>query len=181
MVVSLENGAEQILERRRLEIIEPHAPGAAQPYHFVERLELAAAEKHLHSCTETSSRLAGEGIRQIVEALGSRGYRLRAAVILLSSGKPLPELPKTLASHALIHAAEGEFFRQAFRTAFASLEIPTIGIRERGLEEKAAAVFGRSAPAIMKRIAGAGRAVGPPWTTDQKTAALAAAIALAEA
>jgi hypothetical protein len=109
-----------------------------------------------------------------------RGYALAGAAILLSSARPLPDLEEILVSHALIHTAEGEFFRQAFRHAFESLEVPVIGIRERELDERTQQAFGKSATQVRENMDGMGRVLGPPWTQDEKMAALAAAIMLAE-
>src|SRR6185503_13196473 len=67
--------------------------------------------------------------------LGNIGFTPNAAVILLSSARPLLDLKAILASHALIHTAEGEFFRQAFRSAFETLKIPVTGIRARDLDD----------------------------------------------
>lgn len=179
VVVSIENGAEHVLERRRIEIIDAAVPGTAQPFHFAERLDIDAAQKHLKSCAETSGRLALKGIGQIAQAVRERQFQVRAAALLLSSGRPLPDLIKILASHALIHTAEGEFFRQAFRTACEELKIPMIGIPERDLEKHATAALGTKARSISHRLGQLGRTLGPPWTQDQKSAALAAVIALA--
>lgn len=178
VVIASGNGSIQVVEHRRIQIISPHAVGAAQPYHFAEKLALGAAEKHLAQCAAESARLASAGIGELVDAVASQGNTIRVAAILLSSARPLPELPKILAAHTLIHAAEGEFFRQAFRTACESLRIPVTGIRERDLEQQSAAAFGRTAAQVRTRINGFGKIVGPPWTADQKTAALAAAINL---
>ena len=79
----------------------------------------------------------------------------------------------------MIHTAEGEFFRQAFRDACAGLKIPVAGIRERDLDEHAKDVLGRHAALVTKNIAKMGKTVGAPWTSDHKSAALAAALLLA--
>jgi len=102
----------------------------------------------------------------------------KAAVVLLSSTRPLPDLRIILASHPLIHTAEGEFFRQAFRGAFEKLRIPVTGIPSRDLNDCASKAFGKVVPAIRKRIDGMGRTIGAPWTTNEKAAALAAAVVL---
>jgi len=180
VVVSRGRGGEEVVERRRIEIISPKAVGAAQPYHFAQKLAIHAAEQHLARSAAASARLAREALGEVIETLKARGYRIQGAVILLSSGRSLPELAKILAAHPLIHAAEGEFFRQAFRTACEEMRIPVIGIRERDLEQQSAAVFGRNAGPLTKRLDAMGKILGPPWTSDQKTAALAAAIALAQ-
>jgi hypothetical protein len=143
-------------------------------------MELPAAERHVAQCAIDSKRLAREALGHISAELLNRGYSLAGAAILLSSARPLPDLGEILASHALIHTAEGEFFRQSFRHAFENLEVPVIGIRERELDERAQQAFGKLAAQIRKNINGMGRILGPPWTQDEKTAALAAAIALAE-
>ena len=78
----------------------------------------------------------------------------------------------------MIAVEPDDFFRQAFREACQSLKILVTGIREKELYDHAARVFGRTAPGLRERIHGLGRTLGPPWTTDEKTAALAAAIVL---
>ncbi len=98
------------------------------------------------------------------------------AAVLLASGRPLPALEKILAAHPLIHTAEGEFFRQTASQAFESLHIPVTAIRERDLDERAKAAFGNAATRMRGNISSLGREIGPPWTKDHKTAALAAAL-----
>jgi len=171
-------GTEEILLRRRVVIIDSKIAGSAQPYHYVAKKEISAAESHLARCASISEQLAFKSLTQLSSELGNIGFTPSAAVILLSSARPLPDLQAILASHALIHTAEGEFFRQAFRSAFEKLRIHTTGIRARDLDESAVQAFGKAAPAIQKRIDGLGRSLGAPWTKDEKTAALAAAIVL---
>ena len=172
-------GAEEVLDRRRVAIIESNVAGAAQPYHYAKEREIRAAEKHLNKCAAQSTRLALGALTCIVADLRDRGCLPAGAAILQSSARPLPDLERILASHPLIHTAEGEFFRQAFRSAFEQLKIPVIYIRARDLDDCAQKAFGKAAPIIHKRIDGMGRTLGAPWTTDEKTAALAAAIVLA--
>jgi hypothetical protein len=169
----------EVIDRRRVEIIDPRAPGAAQPFHFAERLEINKAQEHVARCAAASKNLALAAMRQVAGQLHGQGYNVAGVAILLSSGRPLPAFEKILAAHALIHAAEGEFFRQAFREAAEALEIPVTGIRERELESQAKAALGKAASGLQKRITGFGRVLGPPWTADQKLAALAAAMVLA--
>jgi hypothetical protein len=176
------NGADvQIVERRRVVVIDGKDRGAAQPYHFVEELEIGDAQKHIAHCSAQSRTLALAAIRDVCSHLSYGHYRVVGAAILLSSARPLPELEKILASHAMIHAAEGEFFRQAFREACQELKIPVTGIRERELDSQARSALGKTATSLKDKIASLGKALGPPWTTDQKTAALAAALVLGRA
>jgi hypothetical protein len=169
----------EVIDRCRLEIIDPGTNGTAQPFHFAEKLALDKAQEHVTRCAAASRTLATAALRQVAGKLESQGYKIAGVAILLSSGRPLPVFEKILASHALIHAAEGEFFRQAFRDAAGALKIPVAAIRERELETKLKSAWGKGAPGLQQKIAGFGRTLGPPWTADQKLAALAAALVLA--
>jgi hypothetical protein len=178
VAVSGEANTPEVIDRRRIEIADPKAPGAVQPYHFAQGLELPAAEKHIAKSAADSLRLATTALGALVNELYDHAYRVTSSVILLSSGRPLPDLRTILASHPMIHTAEGEFFRQAFRGACAGLKIPVAGVRERDLDEQAKAALGRQAALVKKTISSAGTILGAPWTSDQKAAALAAALAL---
>lgn len=178
VVVSGAIGTEQIVDRRRVEIIDPKMAGATQPYHFAEKMDLKPAGQHVASCAAASAKLALMAMQELLQQVKKRGYRVTGSGILLSSGRPLLDFAKILASHTLIHTAEGEFFRKVFRDALEKLKIPVTGIRERELQAQAEARFGKAAPKLQDRITELGRALGPPWTTDQKTAALAAFLVL---
>lgn len=160
--------AVEVIERRRIAIAKPDSAGANQPYHFAKERELPEAERHLAFCAGVSERLAYEAIAEVVNRLRRREYSPRACAILQSAGRPLPPLAQILSSHALIHAAEGEFFRLAFWKAGERLGMRVTGIRERDL----------GAMPLRREIAELGRSLGPPWTADLKAAALAALLVL---
>lgn len=171
-------GEFEVIERRRVVIAGANAPGAKQPFHYAERLGLPEAEKHLANCTASTQRLASAAIREVLRELQGREFRVVGGAILTASGRTLPPLPQILASHALIHTAEGEFFRKAFRDAFEASQIRVTALPERDLDARAKAAFGMRAARVRQKIEGLGRSLGPPWTQDQKFAALAAAMLL---
>jgi hypothetical protein len=180
LAVAGEPAAAEVLDRRRIVIVDSAVVGASQTYHFAENLELMDAVQYLANCAAASERLASAAVRQMAEELRGRGFEVAGCAIVLAAGRPLPALEQILASHALIHTAEGEFFREALRRACEAQGIAVTGIRERDLEERANVIFGSSAVRMQKRIAALGRSLGPPWTQDQKTAALAASIVLTD-
>ena len=179
VAVSNSAGTVEVIERRRVAVTTPGTPGANQPYHFAENLELPEAEEFLGNCFAASKRLAMAAVRDVIGELRGRQYRVVGSAVLLASGRPLPPLSKILASHALIHAAEGEFFREAFSKACESLGLSVTGFRERNLDECVQTTFGKAATRMCQQISTLGRSLGPPWTKDQKTAALAAFVLLA--
>lgn len=174
MAVSDHSGTPEIIERKHITIIDLTAAGAKQPYHFAEKLTLPGAEKHISDCAAASERLAIAAIDHTLKELSARNYRVAGCALLLASGRALPALPNILASHAMIHTAEGEFFRAAVRTAFERLGIRVHGFRERDLNEQAASVLGNTVPQVLQQISGLGHVIGPPWTADEKNATLAA-------
>ena len=179
MAVSNSAGTVEVIDRRRVAITSPGIAGANQPYHFTENLELPEAEKFLGNCFAVSKRLAMAAVQDVVSELRGRQYCVVGSAVLLASGRPLPPLSKILASHALIHAAEGEFFREAFSKACEGLDLSVTGFRERNLDECFETTFGKAATRMWQQISTFGRSLGPPWTKDQKTAALAALLVLA--
>lgn len=169
----------EVVDRRRIVTTDPKVPGANQPYHYAASLGLPESERYLANCAAVSERLALAAVEEVVRELDGRHYRIVGSAVLLASGRPLPSLSKILASHALIHTAEGEFFRNAVRKACERLKISVTAIRGRELDERAKTAFGDAACQVQSRVSSLGSSIGPPWTKDQKTAALAASIILA--
>jgi hypothetical protein len=173
-------GTVEVVDRRKIIITAQNLKGAKQPYHFALEQKLADPESYLAECADASERLAWEALREILLETRRRERAVGSCAILLAAGRDLPAVPKILASHPLIHTAEGEFFRQAFRRASERLDIEVKGIRERELDERAREVYGANADSLKREIAGFGSSVGPPWTSDQKNACLAALLVLNE-
>jgi hypothetical protein len=180
VAVSHDGGSVEIVDRRRIDVIAPGTAGVNQPYHFAENLDLPEAEKFLANCFAASKDLAFAAVRDVVGALRDRQCRVVGSAVLLASGRALPPLAKILAAHPLIHTAEGEFYREVFTQACRALQISVTGIRERDLKDRVDAAFGKAGARIRQQISTFGRTLGPPWTQDQKTAALAALLVLAE-
>ncbi len=181
VAVSQDSNSVTLLDRRRIVVADPEVQGAIQPYHFAAQLEPPEQEKHLAHCAASSSRLAATEIAEVIRELDARHHRIVGAAILLASGRALPPLAKILAAHPLIHTAEGEFFRHAAHSACEGLQIPVTTIRVRELDARAKVAFAKRAGQVQSSIASLGRSVGPPWTSDHKTAALAAALILVRA
>jgi hypothetical protein len=171
----------ELMDRRRIVTTDPRVPGAKQPYHYAATLGLPESERYLSDCAAAAERLASAAVGDLVRELGLRHHHIVGAAVLLASGRPLPPLENILASHALIHTADGEFFRRAVRKACEDLKIPVTAIQERELMERATTVFGNQASRVERQISRLGGSVGPPWTKDHKTSALAAAVVLARA
>lgn len=179
-LVAVWNDAEtvDVIQRRRIVVVPTGARGGKQPYHFAKSLEPEEAEDFLREYFDASQSRALTAVRDLRDELSGQ-YRLVGCAVLLAAGRPLPPLAKILASHPLIHAAEGEFYREVFSKACDCLELPVTGFRERDLAQHMQATFGPAANRVSQQVSDAGRSLGPPWTQDQKMAAIAALIVLA--
>src|SRR5215813_8112803 len=174
VAVSDNDGEPAIVERKHITIIDSATRGTKQPYHFVESFAIEDAESHLSACASASQKLARAAIDGILHSLRRRDNKVVGCALLLASGRKLPSLPDILASHALIHTAEGEFFRRLFRDAFDQLHVPVTGFRERELHKDAKELFGNEAAHVVRKISDLRKSIGSPWTIDEKSAALAA-------
>jgi hypothetical protein len=88
--------------------------------------------------------------------------------------------PTKLANpHVRAHASEGRLFREVLEEAAAACELPCLVLVERDAYEAAAQDLHRRPDALQRTVAELGRAVPGPWRAEEKTAALAAWLALA--
>jgi hypothetical protein len=69
-------------------------------------------------------------------------------------------------------------FRDALARAAGACGLRFVGIPEKQLDEHAERVLSTTVNSLRDVIASLGKSVGPPWGKDQKTASLAAMIAL---
>ena len=161
--------APRVLERRRIVIADLDMPGSKQPYHAAAEMPFPKAEAHVRKAIESSRALALEAIEATVKALRSQGHEVAGCGVVLGAGKAMPGLEAVLASHPLIHTAEGEMFRDALVWAAREHRLPVTGVREKALD-----------PTALERIGTFGKLIGPPWTQDQKYATVAALMALAD-
>jgi hypothetical protein len=123
--------------------------------------------------------LAEQAVRAAIGGLQEMGYEVVGCSIPLGSGRPATTLAATLASHPLLHTAEGELFRGALNHAGERCGLPVMGVKEKDLTARGAADLGFSLDDLRLRLAEMGRPVGPPWGQDQKVATLVAWLALA--
>jgi hypothetical protein len=168
-----------IVERRRLELCDPGIAGSKQPFHTAEPMAFSDAELFIARCRTATETLAHAAIASLSVAATKHQLKMTNCALLCASGRRLPALKNVLASHALIHAAEGEFYRGAISGACKRLSIRVIRIRERDTLRQAVDASGVTETEIKERLAAMGKSLGPPWREDQKLATLAALIALA--
>jgi len=169
----------EILARRRIELSDPAFEGSKQPYHAAEGKPLPKAAKILDRCAADAGRLARQAFREVAAEVATSGHWVASCGLLLASGRPLPALAAILASHALIHTADGELFRDALAAAAEENGWLLARVKEKEAYAAAAAALRLPPEELRGRVKDLGRSIGPPWTEDQKLAAVAGWLALA--
>ncbi|MGA7840717.1 MAG: hypothetical protein WCA34_07350 [Candidatus Acidiferrales bacterium] len=179
VALSLARGAPCVLARQRIHLVETFTYRFRQPYHTAKRMPLDEARTFIAEVRTQARSLAHRAIRKLQENLQTQGYRLTRCGLVLASGRPLPDLPDILASHALIHTADGELFREALLDASARCGLLSKTAKERELLNEASRVLRLTPSILTRRIADLGRPLGAPWSQDEKLASLIAWLALA--
>ena len=166
-----------VLERRRVEMIpgsDPEKPPYV--YHAARNLALPAAERLVREWTEVAQTRARAAVAAAVADLQS--HEPVAAAILVSGQREVASLEAILQSHALVHAAEGEMYRNAIRAAVAAAGLAVVEVRAKEVHRKAAGAFGMTEAGVTQHLGRIGKAAGRPWDKDNKEACLAALIAI---
>jgi hypothetical protein len=155
----------EIIARGRMTLCDPAIIGSKQPFHHAEPMPFAEAEKFIATCAASTKRLATGSIAAIRDKAD-----VKSCCVLTASGKPLPGLKAILASHSYIHAAEGEFYRDAIAAAAEAAGLTVRRVRSRDLETEMEALA-VSGAAVKTRLSAFGKALGAPWTQDEKMSA----------
>ena len=113
VAISLEGDSPLVILREHPHLVKTFTYEFRQPYHTAGKRPPPEAQDFISRARADARRLSYRVIHSVQTNLYKQGYELRCCGLLLASGKPLPGLSQILASHALIHAADGELFREA--------------------------------------------------------------------
>jgi hypothetical protein len=178
VAVKLEDRFPIPLFRERPRLVRTFSYEFRQPYHSAEKKPLGEAHEFVAQVRAEAEVLAVQAIQTAQSALQARGYDLRRCGVLAASARSLPELSRILASHALIHTADGELFREALLHGCRQQGLETLIVKEKDLLNRAGQVLNVPAAELAARLTAVGRALGSPWTQDEKFATLVACLAL---
>src|SRR3989441_9572571 len=137
VAVCLDKGAPVVLARQRVHLVETFTYGFRQPYHTAEKMLLGQAREFIARMQVEARRLAYRAVRELESRTQEQGVKLTRCGLLLASGRALPELDKILASHALIHTADGELFREGILHAIARCGLEDFRVKEKELLDRA--------------------------------------------
>jgi hypothetical protein len=148
-----------VIDRRHVNLAGSGPPHTVQPYHAARGLGLRDAELAIERAASRARKLAAQAIREVLAT-----HTVMACGVGLDPEVRLPSLATILASHPLLHAAEGQLFRAAVADAARDCGLKVMALPEKELR--------RHPPTAVKPL-------GPPWREDEKLATAAALLALA--
>ena len=149
--------------------VDLSAPGTpVQLFHAAAGLPAAEAERFVRVGVDAVGAVIAARLRDLVDALGGE-----VMVAVITGDHPMPEdtpVARILAVHTLMHAAEGQLYRDALLDAAAAHGLPAFEL-QRGRAEQ------RLAADLAAAVARIGVAAGRPWRKEQKLATVAALVA----
>jgi hypothetical protein len=172
-----------IVDRRRCTLLDPELP--RQPYHAAEGVPAGEAEALVARVVTAAREGARSALAALVDDVARAGsepgrWTLAALTVRANGARSLPDtVAGVLASHAAMHAAEGQLYRDALAEAAADMGLDVVVHARDDTQAiaEAAAALGTDADTVAQVVAALGSAVGPPWRKEHR---LAAAAALAE-
>lgn len=166
----------RVVVRRELVLHDAAVPDSGQPYHAgLEAGERADAI--VRQLAEVVRAASSAAVRGFVDELERAGLEPRAAGIVAGS---LVD-PATIKNpHMHAHAAEGQLFLEAVKAGLEHCGLGAAVHVEKDLHGNASRVLHSTEGALDRDVGAMGKAFGKPWRRDEKTAALAAWVALGD-
>jgi hypothetical protein len=147
-----------------------------QPYHAAAEGPLSLDDAaSLISQVERAAALSATAATESIVAKLSESGRAVVGVGLAVGARSIPvELMKVLASHLLLHAAEGQLHEEALIEASARAGLPVTTLGTKTILDDAATAMGVMVAELGAALASAGKLAGPPCQKDHREAAAAA-------
>jgi hypothetical protein len=164
----------QVLDRRAIALCDPAIPESRQPYHAGMGM-LETDEAKVQRRREIIVRAAKRSVTDLMKDYRKAGHEIRTIGLVVGS---VIDPAKVTNPHIRAHALEGQLFRTVLEEAMRSSGLSCLVIVEREVYARAAKVLSRSEADLKRSVAQLGRSLGGPWRADEKTACLAAWLAL---
>ncbi len=163
-----DDGHLAVIDRRRVTLLGDDLPRMA--YHAAAELDADAAERLVASVDASIA----DHARDVVGELVAAADVAVAGIAVVGRPREIPPVAVVLASHARMHASEGEQYRRGIVEAANDLGLPVLRIGPDELTARTTELLGWTPERTEQELAAVRVALGAPWQTDHKQAALAA-------
>ena len=162
----------EFVHREELTLADEAMPATMQPYHEVMELPWSESVVAVQPTIDAIQKVASASMARLIRDLQSRDFRMKAIAVVGSADRRLERIGNP---HIRAHAAEGILFRRVLEIAARANGCACLGFGDE-LERIAKTELKSDVKKTLGRL---GKTAGPPWRSDEKSAAIAAWIALA--
>ena len=180
VVVAADASRLDVVARHRIELSDPTGRVPRAVYQRSRGLRPAEVAARVAAAERIASERAAAALENGVHQASAAGVLVQSCAVVVGSLSAETPLESILASHALSHAAEGRHYQQALLEGAEACRLEAIAVPRTSIWDEACWVVGISADELRARLAAVRPKIGPPWAEDQRLAALAALIALAQ-
>ena len=164
-----------VLDRCQVDLSDPNVPQSRQPYHAGTGIAQTDAAR-IAQLARGVERYAKRSVADLVTRYRFAGHSLRGVAIVVGSNID----PTRFANpHIRAHAFEGRLFRTVVQNAVRQRGLPCTVVVERNIYAAASRLLRMSEERLKRAARELGRGVGGQWRAEEKTAAVAAWIVLA--
>jgi hypothetical protein len=162
-----------VVARYRATLLPEELP--RMTYHAAADLPLVDAEALIEQVTAAAEAGARTELEGAVRGVTDGDVESCA---VLGEERTLPELERILASHSLLHTAEGALYREVLVEAAQDLGMRAVLVPPKGVDALVTSTWGWTEGRQTTWLTKVGKELGPPWQKDHKQAVLAAMVAL---
>ena len=165
-----------VIDRRRIELADPSVPDSVQPFHAGLNLPKGLAAKTVGRLIKCVEEFAARSVKDLVDLYRRHGYPIIAAGLVVGSTID-PETIKN--DHIRAHAEEGRLFRKVIEDGLKASRLRTSVNPEKELFARGAKMLRIPESRIRTKLTELGKTVPGSWRAEEKSASLAAWMALA--
>jgi hypothetical protein len=165
----------RVLEIRRVDLCDPNLPESQQPYH-ARMGQLEEDPIKIERRTRVVQNAATKSVQVLLAACQANDHVVRAAGLVVGS---LIDPATIHQPHIRAHALEGRLFRTVLEAALQNQGLTCRVLIERGIYDRAATALAQSEPDLKWALTRMDRPKGQKWRAEEKLAALAAWMVLA--
>ncbi|HYL60789.1 MAG TPA: hypothetical protein VEU51_18125 [Candidatus Acidoferrales bacterium] len=165
-----------VVARKNLQLFDPAIPESHQPYHAELELPPEESARAVPRALAAVRQCSIAALRDLLDEVRAAGHSVVAIALVAGSGAD----PESIRNpHMRAHAREGQLFPRALADASTALGIRAAIVVEATTFADCAAALKKSEDSLKRQLAELGRAVGKPWSSEEKSATAAALTALA--
>jgi hypothetical protein len=165
----------RIAWRKTVRLCDEKVPHSRQPYHACLAAPAAKAKAIEKELCDVVHSVTRQSIAKLLDEVGAEDNQVRKAGLVVGSEI---DPDKIANDHIRAHALEGRLFRTALVEALAAHQVEASVHVEKRIYDKAAGLTGQTADQLRRMVNGWGKGAEGPWRADEKTASLAAWLAL---